>query len=474
MIYNSSFFNKELKEGYVENSTSRKSQIAFGVFLGLISFAVYFFLLTVERSVIGDVAPQLLYSSYFSTLYILINITIVCYAVYLVVYYEYLSFVEIVRNRWYTLVKMGYSTAEMILIKILGRILSIGMIYTIGFIMTILLTAFLKFPFIVEYIPSLYIAGFIDLIILTVITMVISISIKNSNTARYGIIISLFSLIFIKWSTGFTDIIANRDLMKNVINLFDINQSYFIIIALLVIWAALTIGIVRAKNIAKYYNFPYYNHEIGLEENTEIVILDEEGGEFKKSKEYGERKENKSVNIFCATVLTIVLGLSIFVNGIILLISLSSGQTEVTIFGHIPYIFLSETMEPTIMYNDLAFFKKVDRQEEVKVNDIVIYDLQGKDNVEIARVKKVEKDRYTVDIDKYPENAKEKQKLTTIDRKVIYGVYEGRSRWLGALILFANSTIGRLMFLILPAILIFFYKEINKFFNEIFKGRLKN
>lgn len=474
MIYKSSFFSKELKQGYLENSASKRNHIGFGVFLGLMAFSIYFFAETLERSVVKDVAAQLMYESYFSTLYIFINISSICYAIYLIVYYEYLSFIEIIRNRWYTLVKMGYDSTSMIIIKIIGRIISIGVIYTVGFLSTIILTAFLKFPFIIEYMPSLYIAGFIDLILLTIITMIISLIIKNSNTSRYIIMASCLIIFLVKWATGFTAIVADRELMKNVLNLFDIDKSYFILIAIVISTIMMIIGVIRAKNIAKYYNFPYYKNDIGISDDIEIVIVEEDGGEAKKSNDYRLRKENKSINAIFTTILAIVLIVSIFVNGIILLISVSSKDKEVTMFGYIPYIFMAETMEPSIMYNDLVFFKRIDDEKQLNVNDIILYDKSKGEDAQIARVKKIKDDNnLIVDIDKYPEGSDAGGKLETIEKKDIYGVYVDRSRWLGAIILFANSTFGRLLFLIIPTILIFFYKEINDFFNEEFKDVLK-
>jgi hypothetical protein len=47
-----------------------------------------------------------------------------------------------------------------------------------------------------------------------------------------------------------------------------------------------------------------------------------------------------------------------------------------------------------------------------------------------------------------------------VSREAIYGVFTGRNRWLGALILFANTVTGRFVFLLVPAVLLFFYKVI--------------
>lgn len=69
----------------------------------------------------------------------------------------------------------------------------------------------------------------------------------------------------------------------------------------------------------------------------------------------------------------------------------------------------------------------------------------------------------TVDIDYYPPSAQKDSMKQEIDRGLIYGVFIGRSRWLGALILFANSVFGRITFLLIPVLVLYFYKQIKSF-----------
>jgi hypothetical protein len=54
-------------------AVSRKRQFFLGLFLGLLTFAIYFSLQTLKESVISDVAPFLLLSSYFAPLYIYLS-----------------------------------------------------------------------------------------------------------------------------------------------------------------------------------------------------------------------------------------------------------------------------------------------------------------------------------------------------------------------------------------------------------------
>ena len=59
----------------------------------------------------------------------------------------------------------------------------------------------------------------------------------------------------------------------------------------------------------------------------------------------------------------------------------------------------------------------------------------------------------------------------TVAREQVYGVHTSNNRWLGAIILFANTIIGRLIFLLIPTFLIFFYEPIVDFFRNVTKER---
>lgn len=471
MIYNNNFFTKELKLGYIENDTSKKRQLGFGVFLGLCAFSFYFLLQTLEKSIVADVAPELMYTSYFSILYIYVNLAVFFYVIYLLVYYEYLTFAEIIRNRWYTLVKMGYNPISMILTKIFTRLLSITFVYTLGFAVTVILTSFLKFPFVGSYLVSLYIVGLIDMILITIVIMTISLFIKNSIMARqvsFAVAVLVFA---VKSLSGYFAIISDRELMKSLWSIFDFSKSIYVVLVVIALVVCLVVSIIRAKSISKYYNFPYYKNNLKISKHIDIVICEDGKDKWKKSDDYIVRKEGNKINVLTNTILFIVISFSILINSFILLVSLSSADREITIFGYIPYVFQSETMEPDIEFNDLAFFNEIDQNYEIDINDIVLYEREN--IIGVSRVQEINGDNYTVDIDNYGDKSKGGTYREIIKREDIYGMYASRSRWLGALILFANSTVGRIIFLLVPTFMIFFYKQIGSVFKELFKGGLK-
>ena len=77
MIYQTNFFEKEFRNAYMQQKFSRKRQLSLGVFLGLVTFALYFCLQTLTESVVMDAAPHLMLPSYFSTLYLYLYVSLI-------------------------------------------------------------------------------------------------------------------------------------------------------------------------------------------------------------------------------------------------------------------------------------------------------------------------------------------------------------------------------------------------------------
>jgi hypothetical protein len=157
--------------------------------------------------------------------------------------------------------------------------------------------------------------------------------------------------------------------------------------------------------------------------------------------------------------------LALLFNGFIILLSTAAPGNEVTIRGTIPYIFESDTMQPGIMYNDLAFFRRVDREYPVSLGQIVLF--QQDKVVYVERIIEISRAGMKVDIDNYPPLSETGSMLKTIRRQAIYGVYDSRNRWLGALILFSNTLVGRIVFLLLPAVLLFYRKQLLRLLKKI-------
>ncbi len=465
MLYIKSYFKKELQQTYVESHLGNLKKIAYALFLGLFSFAVYFLLQTLAESVLTDIIPHIMQNSYFSTLYLYISMAFSGFVFYFIVNYDAMSFAEIRKNRWYMLIKMGYRPFPMIFSKLLALILSLFYVYTAGFVFTVLLTVFLKFTFIFGYLPSLYLTGLVDLMVISMAFLAVSLLVKSTSLGRYLLVGAAVAQSVLKVLLGYHTVITNRVAMQNFLVLFDFHQSLYLPVVVLIVLICFVICIIRAKTLAQCYSLPYDTYGYTLPEDAKVVKFI---GKKRKpvSLDTGDIAARRS-KIFSAVTtgaLILLIFVSLAFNVFIILMSTAQPGKEAVIGGKVPYIFQSDTMEPTIMENDLAFFDKIDVQQTVDVGDIVLFTDQS--TVYVERVIKNDGDVFEVDIDYYPAMAQQDAMIKTVERSNIYGIFSYTNRWLGAMILFANSIFGRLLLLVVPAFLLFFNKSIQAFFQK--------
>ena len=473
MIYKINFYTKEAKQAYIENRISRKKIIGFAVFMALCSFALYFLLQTLQKSVVSTAFPEFMAPSYFSSLSLYLLVSFVFYLCYFIIFYEYLTFAEISKNKWYCPIKMGFSPIAMIFIKMGTRLLEIIISYSLGFLGTIFLTAFLKFPFNVDYMFPLYFAGLIDIFLVVIIAMTFSLFISDQKTARYVIAGTAVVVFVCRVTSGYYTIMSDRALMRNFSALFDWNRSPYMYYCIAVVLICCVLCVFRARNAAAFTSFPFYAGDMDFGKDVKIVTGDGITFSSSKKRHYLAGVRKKALDVLANILLIGVVVVFIAVNVLVLIVTLASSQKEITFFGQIPYVFQSETMEPAIMFNDLAFFQRISDSSVIQAGDIVLYRSGADADVSVARVTEKEDMTLKVDIDYYPAGVQQGIYEETIESNIVYGVYTGRSRWLGALILFANTIFGRLLFLLIPAFLIFYYKPILKFFKRISTGGLR-
>ena len=199
MLYNTNFIRKEFRNSYTQQSFSYRRQISLGVFLGLLTFALYFSLQTLKESVINTAAPFLLFSSFFSTLYIYLLISLMFNVWLYIVNYEYMTLLEVRQNRWYALVQLGYSPSRLIASKIIARIIAQLGTYSVGYVATLFLTSFLKFPFVTGYLLSMYLMGLLDIVLLAMLSLTASLFIRDMSNARYVVGIIALGVVLLKF-----------------------------------------------------------------------------------------------------------------------------------------------------------------------------------------------------------------------------------------------------------------------------------
>ncbi|SDG96105.1 S26 family signal peptidase [Desulfosporosinus hippei] len=463
MIYKNSYFKKELRQAYTENKISTNRKIAFALFLGLFSFALYFVFQTLQESVLSDVVPEIMQPSFFSTIYLYIHIVIAFIISYFILYYDYLFFAEIRKNSWYLLIQMGYNPVIMFFSKLLALMYTVILIYTVGFIVTIILTFLLKYTFILAYLPTLYLVGLADLLLITILSMTFSLYAKTVLNGRYWTFFTAILVFVLKTALGQYPIISNRVYMQNFSTLFNLQLSAYWLVGSVIIGTCGLICLFRSRNIAKYYNLAPDPDILPLD--MEIVEIDSITG---KQKVIGNKVKKgwrgRILDTATTLLLIVFICIALAINVFVIVINASTPGQEVSIRGVIPFVFSSSTMEPEIEINDLTYFQKIDAQYQIEEGQIILF--EENDLLYVERVVSKTDNQLIVDIDYYPPMSQIGAMKKSINRQAVHGLYSGRSRWLGALILFANTIVGRILFLMVPAVLLFYQGQLYKYFRK--------
>ncbi|MEA4831452.1 MAG: S26 family signal peptidase [Oscillospiraceae bacterium] len=461
MIYTKKHLDSLLSCSYIERELGKRQLMYISVFLGIVTIALHSLLETVSESVITEIFPQIMLPSYYT---IAFKYNLIAYVFFFILFmykYNSLTFAQINKNKWYLLKKMNHSIDSMIILKIINTTLTVATIYTLGFIVTMVMALLFKYTFILGYLLSLYIVGLIDILMLVWSAMFISLFIKKRRFAVLCMICFEAAMILLQNLTGYSQLIKDRYLMTFTGNLFDIKISSYTFIICTLLVGTTTASCIFAKNHSAFY-FNSNSHEAEnaamRDYKTNKLTLNDKN---KSSSFIG-----KSFSILLKTILMILIAVSIGGNVFILVLAMGSSTKEFSIGGYIPYIVQSTSMENSIYKNDLVLFKRVDTSSPIEIGSVVIFREEG--TVYIEQVTGCDKNIYTVDITNYPEFVTDKLMEKEVYRDKIYGILYKTNRWIGAFVLFANTFFGRILLFVIPVLLIFFSKQLAEFIKRFF------
>lgn len=461
----------------------RGSPVAAGVFLGMFAFCAYFILQTMDKSAFGSRTPFFLQQSYFATLSVY---RIFCHwfmAAYVLFRYREITFAQVHHNAWYALVHLQYKVSSLVIGKLLAQYLLWLCVYTVGFLTSAFLTSFLKVAAECRGILQLYGAGTLEIAVFMVVANAFSVLTRDVRRARYLTGGAAVFLLVLEVGTGFYAKIVDADAMRQMTTLFDPSVSLYTSIVLAAGFAALVWTVARAADISRHFN------AMGAEETDDLnamqsadisIAIDAGSGAHAVRKaakalarQYAKRPR---ANVFSAVMdilVTCVVVFMLLVNLGLLAFSYASPERETSIMGYIPYLFQSETMEPSVLYNDLAFFERVDGYVELSPGHVILY----KDDANIVQVRRILTKEmhpvtgqvfYTADVDNAPAGSAKGSFFAQVCRGQVYARLVGTNHFLGMVFLFANTIIGRMLFLMIPTILIFYAKQISRFFRRAF------
>jgi len=464
MIYRNSTFNKEIRQSYIESLSSKRRLFMMCLFLALITIVFHLLLQITQESIMTELFPQLMLPSYFTMTYTYNLVAYFFFAVFFIVNYNNMTLSEIGENKWYLLSKMGYNVTGVILYKMFTTVIIVMLLYSAGFVLTMLLASLFKYVFVFDYFLPAFASGSLNVLLIVQATLVISLYSESKVHAKNSLLIAIIVNEVLKFALGYYNLITDRVLMSNTLNLFDPNNSLYGIIMLSAVFLMIVFSYIGAKKKSNFYT---------LKSNVSGITIVRHDG----SKIISPQGQKKSVvlsipAILFRAVLALIIICSIAFNALILIASLGSNTREFSIFGYIPYIVQSKTMEDTIYKNDLVLFKQIDSQYPLNVGDIVLFNsATDSTDVYIMEIIQIDGEKVITDMKTYPVLVEKGALQEIVNRKNVYGIFYDNYRILGAIILFINTFPGRVISLFLPVLLLFFYSQIADFVRR-FKAAL--
>lgn len=184
----------------------------------------------------------------------------------------------------------------------------------------------------------------------------------------------------------------------------------------------------------------------------------------------------KTLNIFVDIIMILILIMSVLVV-VMSITTQSSGVSN--IFGIAPISVVTESMEDTLMVNDLIFSKTADSYEDVfKVGDIVTFyqEIDGENRLNTHRIVEIVKDEgltyYKTQGDNKKTNPVPDEELKTSDQ--ILAIYTGNKiSGIGAFFSFIRTQLGFFLVVLLPMIIFFVYEAIRVIMNIIAYNKAK-
>lgn len=457
MIYTNNFFDQEISKSFMTTKNHKWRLFSYSVLLVAICFVISSAMQSIAGTVVSEALSMFTYTNAYSIISILNVICPLFIMFYLFIYYDQMTFKEITSNKMYMLVKMGENIKRIILYRILSTLAFSFSVYIVSCILSLVACLIFSYPLSLTTLPSLFIIGTISIVAVPITILCMSLYIKKRMYCLLTYFVFFVLSIIYACLAGFYALCSSTSKISYMANIFDLQQTSLFLIGILIFT-----GIMLGLSIVKSYLMINYYHT----DKTilkDVVTIDYTSNEVvKQRKDLSHLKDKVTAGITYSFFGIICL--AAFVTNIYLIFMGSKKlDSEVANGTMISVIFDSDTMagdDKDILKNDFVTFKKVDKEYEIKVGDIVYFTDTESSTVMVEKVKYIADSKYTVDVNYYPIGTTEGSLLQTIDREDINGVLIYRSRALGAWTLFNESTTGKILMLGIPICVILFYDRL--------------
>jgi hypothetical protein len=331
------------------------------------AFSVYFILQTLTQSVLTDAAPYIMQPSYFSTGSLYLAVSAVGFLVYFGSRFDQISFAEVYDNSWYCMAQLGYRIGAMVLAKLFAQSVSVLIMHTAGFLVTLLLSSILKFPMVVDYLPSQYFSG-ADECRNDAGRGDVSVDVTRGPVERPLLAYLPFAdPLFAAVSSGFFAIATDRARMSDFFGLWTGSWYLWAVTGCLIL--ALFACVRRGARLAGLFNppaetgAPRLGARVG--EGVRVVVASDSPNAFirrqarKLEAAYHPVRRFNLLSFLSTFVLVVVIVAMLAVNLVLLVFNYASPEKETAVMGYIPTSSSRPPWSPPSITTTLRFLKRL-------------------------------------------------------------------------------------------------------------------
>lgn len=445
MIYETTQLKKELRLSYAEQNRSKQYFLFLMAALALAAVSVHFMFLSARESALSSMYPYLSTGSALSVLSVLRIFANIFFTFWFILNYETVTFAEIGQNRWYLMRKMGFQPWKIASVKLLATIIIVLVIYSGAFMICLLFSAVFAYNFAAFFLIPVYAAGITDIMLTVAFVMLISLAVKDRKNAAPAIIVFAAVFAAVRMSADYPKFLAEISYKDSMMPLFA-NTVFMaeaaLIIAVFIACGLLSVWLSRRTTAAPIDPIHY--------------LRDFATGQYVKV----QKKIGYSRFIYvCGKALLYIVLIAFFAAELfIIAISFRTQGSKLSAGRYTPFVIATNTMSGVLEKHDIALFERVGADAKLQTGDVIAY-IEDRE-VKIRQITSIKGDDLHVDVRNYSHVAENETYAADIRREDVAARLILVSRFMGVIYLIMTSTVGKIVFLLVPLLVFSFYDSI--------------
>jgi len=451
MIYDTTQLKKDLRLSFMDVKKSKRHVLTLMFLLAIASISIHFLFLSLQESAFDTLFPYLADKSGFSVLSVLRVMAYVFFTVWCIVYFDAITFIEMGRNRWYLLRKMGFSPWRMALSKLFATLIIVFVVYSGAFILCLSFSMILGYDFPSYSLVPLYLAGLLDILLTVDFEMLVSLAVKDKKSAIPAIVVAAGVFWFIRAAMNYPAYLSQLTSSQSVRRLF-FHPVFMGELALTGLLFVLCCGVSIFLS-KRYVKAPMEGIVYQRQFSTGAVV------------KYNTVNGANLVYTIGKGLLILLLALLLLAEFAVIAISFRSGGDELSAGRFTAFVVQSDTLSGVVEKYDVALFERVDSRTDLREGDVVIFRKDGK--ISIERIMAVNGNTLSVDITNYNSITDGTSFQMDIQRSEAVYRMLFTSGFMGVIYLMTTSAVGKVFFVVIPLLVLSFYDALTKLYKQL-------